>query len=110
MQAIVGFGILNWDHFTIKSNNEKILIMQKEIDQKLPYEAFNHILKAMNEQNSITRQMLQEYKSDAGINFERLEKQCENMQNRIDKIFDTYGIGTVRGDDFEIDYSSFTNR
>ena len=30
-QIVVGFGVLNRDHFTIKSNNEKILDMQEDI-------------------------------------------------------------------------------
>jgi len=103
MQIIVGFGILNRDHFTIKSNNEKIMEVLENQKQKVSYSAFNEAMKAFYDYNEVTRQMLEAHQQYDVERFQRLETQMHTLQQRIDRIFETYGVGTVRGSEFEID-------
>ena len=103
MQIIVGFGILNRDHFTIKSNNEKIMEVLENQKQKVSYSAFNEAMKAFYDYNEVTRQMLEAHQQYDVERFQRLETQMHTSQQRIDRIFETYGVGTVRGSEFEID-------
>lgn len=99
----VGFGVLNKDHFKIQSNNEKILEMDKELREKVSYDAFNQYIRYQKEQNDLLRQLIESNTADNKERIERLEKQIDNLQLRMDQMFNMYGIGVVRGDEFEVD-------
>jgi len=93
---VVGFGILNKDHFKIKSHNEKILEMQHDLKYKLSYDAFNQFMKFKKEENDLLRQMVAELKNDNKEECDRLQTQLTDLQRRIDKLFIEFGIGAVR--------------
>ena len=69
----------------------------------MSYDAFNQILKGIYDYNEVTRQMLDTHKSDDLTTNAQLIEEMHEIQRRIDRIYDTYGIGGIRGDEFEID-------
>ena len=102
-QIIVGFGILNRDHFTIKTNNEKIIEVLAEQKTKMSHDAFNQYIKFKEDEVKLLRELINEYKNNSKENIEGLEAEIKENSNRIDKLFIEFGIGTVRGNDFEVD-------
>ena len=93
--------------FTIKSNNQEILEINQKMTTKMSYDAHNLITKNIYDYTEVTRQMLEAHKLDDAVKMEQLIAEIHEIQRRIDRIFETYGIGGVRGDEFEIDYPVF---
>jgi len=102
-QIIVGFGILNRDHFTIKSNNEKILEINKKMEQKLSYDAFNQFMRYKEAEVELLMKLVNEYKNDNKEVIKDLESEIKENKKRIDQLFIEFGIGSIRGDEFKLD-------
>lgn len=102
-QIIVGFGILNRDHFTIKSNNEKILEINKKMEQKLSYDAFNQFMRYKEAEVELLMKLVNEYKNDNKEVIKDLESEIKENKKRIDQLFIEFGTGSIRGDEFKLD-------
>ena len=101
--ALLYGGMIVADHFQIKSNNEKIMTIIEEENQKMSYDAFTQYMAFQQERNDLLRELIAEHKNDNQINIAQIEDKLDKLNKRIDGMFDTFGIGIVRGDDFGID-------
>lgn len=101
--GIVAVWSLISNQFTLKTNNQEIMELNQKMNTKMSYDAHNLITKGIYDYNEVTRQLLEDHKADDATFNKQAINEMKEIQRRIDRIFETYGIGSIRGEDYELD-------